>query len=111
VISTLIIVCIALSEEIRMHRQQGEAYERYRQRAPFLVPIPGFLSRLFSAPLRLVLGKEWPETNWDLVCTLAIYLVVIALLSLPFVLLDWPPGGGWMGWPARLSPGQGAGGL
>jgi protein-S-isoprenylcysteine O-methyltransferase Ste14 len=111
VVSTLIIVCIALSEEIRMRREQGEAYERYRHQAPFLVPLPRFLSRLFSAPLRLVLGKAWPETNWDLVWTFAIYLAVIAGLSLPFVLLDWPPGGGWMGWPARLSPGAGAGDL
>ena len=103
VISSLFIVCIALSEEVRMRREQGEAYERYRRRAPFLVPLPRTLSRLFSAPLRLILGKAWPETTWDLVWTFAIYLAVIALLSLPFVLLDWPPGGGWMSWPGCMT--------
>jgi protein-S-isoprenylcysteine O-methyltransferase Ste14 len=101
VISTLIIVSIALSEEIHMRRAQGQEYERYSHRAPFLVPLPESLSRLFSAPLRLVLGKEWPETNRDLVWTFAIYLVVIAFLSVPFVVLDWPPGGGWADWPSR----------
>jgi protein-S-isoprenylcysteine O-methyltransferase Ste14 len=100
VISTLIIVCIALSEEMRMCREQGQEYESYSRRAPFLVPLPRFLSRLFSSPLRLVLRKEWPETNWDLVWSFAIYLAAIACLSLPFVLLDWPPGGGWMDWPS-----------
>jgi len=99
VISTLIIVCIALSEEIRMRWQHGQEYERYSSRAPFMLPLPGFLSRMISAPFRLVLRKDRPETGWDLVWTFAIYLTVIALLSLPFVMLDWPPSGGWMNWP------------
>jgi hypothetical protein len=25
---------------------------------------------------------------------------VVALLSLPFVLFDWPPGSGWTHWPS-----------
>ena len=98
VISTLIIVCIALSEEIRMRRLHGQEYERYSSRAPFLFPLRPFLSRAISAPFQLVLRKAGPQTGWDLVWAFAIYLTVIALLSLPFVLLDWPPGG-WMTWP------------
>jgi len=99
VISTLIIVCIALSEEIRMRRQRGQEYERYSSSAPFMLPLPRFLSRMISAPFRLILRKDRPETNWDLVGIFVIYLAVIVLLSLPFVVLDWPPGGGWMDWP------------
>jgi protein-S-isoprenylcysteine O-methyltransferase Ste14 len=99
VISTLIIICIALSEEIRMRRQQGQAYERYSSRAPFLLPLPNLLSWAISAPSRLVLRKERPETGWDLVWTFVIYLVVVALLSLPFVILHWPPDKGWTTWP------------
>ena len=87
VISTLIIICIALSEEIRMRRQHGQEYERYSSRAPFMLPLPGFLSRMISAPFRLVLRKGRPETGWDLVWTFAIYLTVIALLSLPFLIM------------------------
>jgi protein-S-isoprenylcysteine O-methyltransferase Ste14 len=98
VISTLIIVCIALSEEIRMRREHGQEYERYSSRAPFMLPLPGFLSKLISVPLRL-LRKERPETGWDLVWTFAIYLTLIVLLSLPFVVFGWPSGGGWMAWP------------
>jgi hypothetical protein len=99
VVSSLIIVCIALSEEIHMRRQQGEEYEDYSEGAPFLVPLPGFLSRVISAPFRLVRGKQRPETGWDLVWTFAIYLSLICLLSLPFVLLNWPAGGVWATWP------------
>jgi protein-S-isoprenylcysteine O-methyltransferase Ste14 len=99
VISTLIIMCIALSEEIHMRRQRDEEYERYSSCAPFMVPLPGFLSRAISAPLRLVLGRQRPETGWDLVWTFAVYLGIAALLSLPFLALDWPTGGSWVNWP------------
>jgi protein-S-isoprenylcysteine O-methyltransferase Ste14 len=99
VISTLIIVCIALAEEVRMRRDHGQDYEAYSQRAPFLLPLPRFVSRAASAPLRLVLGKAWPASNWELVGTFAVYLAVIALLSLPFVVFGWPAGG-WAAWPA-----------
>jgi protein-S-isoprenylcysteine O-methyltransferase Ste14 len=99
VISSLIIVCIALSEEVRMRRQHGQTYEQYRARAPFMLPLPGSLSRAISAPFRIIRRKDAPETGWDLVWVFAIYLAILALLSLPFVLLDWPPSGGWMEWP------------
>jgi protein-S-isoprenylcysteine O-methyltransferase Ste14 len=99
VVSTLIIICIALSEEVRMRHQRGEEYERYCNGAPFMLPLPGCLSRVISAPFQLVRRKERPETGWDLVWTFVIYLPIICLLSLPFVVLDWPPGGGWAKWP------------
>jgi protein-S-isoprenylcysteine O-methyltransferase Ste14 len=99
VVSTLIIICIALSEEILMRRQRGEEYARYSSRAPFMLPLPGFLERVISAPYRLIRGKERPDTRCDLIWTFAIYLSVICLLSLPFVVLDWPTGGGWVNWP------------
>jgi protein-S-isoprenylcysteine O-methyltransferase Ste14 len=99
VVSGLIIVCIALSEEMGMRRQHGAVYERYSRRAPFMLPLPGWLSRAISTPFRLVRGKERPETGWDLVWTFAIYLPLICLLSLPFLVLDWPGGAGWVTWP------------
>jgi protein-S-isoprenylcysteine O-methyltransferase Ste14 len=99
-VSSLIIVCIALSEEVHMSREYGEEYQNYWTRAPFLLPLPGFVSKWINAPLRLILRKGWPDRRWDLVWTFVIYLTVIVLLSLPFLILDWPPGGGWMDWPA-----------
>jgi protein-S-isoprenylcysteine O-methyltransferase Ste14 len=98
VISTLIIVCVALSEEVHMHRQHGQSYADYSDRAPFMLPLPGFLSRVISIPFSLIRKKAKPVTRWDLVWIFGIYLVVTMVLSLPFVLLDWPPSG-WMNWP------------
>lgn len=87
VISTLIILCIALSEEMRMRRQRGLEYEGYCRHTPFLLPLPRFLTRAISMPFRLVVKKDRPETRLDLVWTFAIYLALVALLSVPFVIL------------------------
>jgi protein-S-isoprenylcysteine O-methyltransferase Ste14 len=98
VISTLIIICVALSEEIRMRRKYNQGYEHYSRQAPFLFPIPGFFSGVISMPFRQIIQKNKPETRWDLLWTFLVYLAVIMLLSLPFILLDWPPAG-WKQWP------------
>lgn len=98
VISTLIILCVALSEEVYMRSQHGQEYARYSSQAPFIFPIPGYLTRAISAPFRVILRKGKVETTQDVLLTFVIYLVVIMLFSLPFVLLEWPPSG-WMNWP------------
>ena len=99
VVSTLIILCVALSEEIRMHREHSQEYMRYCNQAPFMLPLPRWFSRAISAPLKHTLRKDHPENGWDLAWTFFIYLGIVMALSLPFVLLDWPPGDGWMIWP------------
>jgi hypothetical protein len=98
-ISTLIIICVALSEEIRMRHQQGEAYDDYSGGTPFMLPLPAWLSRAIAAPFRVIRGKRRPETGWDLVWTFAIYLPLVCLLSVPFLILDLPVTGGWVTWP------------
>ena len=98
-ISTLIIVCVALSEESQMQRAQGETYDSYRHRAPFMLPLPGFLNTLFAAPLHAVLGKDQPKTGWELLLTFVVYGALVAALSLPFVVFAWPNGGSWVTWP------------
>jgi protein-S-isoprenylcysteine O-methyltransferase Ste14 len=99
VLSTLIIICVALSEENRMLSEDGEDYARYSSSAPFLVPLPAIVARVSSAPFKLIRGRERPETGLDLACVFAIYLVVVCVLSLPFVVLGWPAPGGWAKWP------------
>lgn len=98
-ISSLIIACVALGEELKMSKERGEEYEAYRISAPFMLPLPGFISRVVSAPMRLVLRKKHPENGRDLIITSVVYLAIFVLLSLPFVLLNWPPHLGWSDWP------------
>ena len=100
VISTLLIICVALSEEIHMRQEYSQEYAQYSSQAPFMFPLPGFLSRTIGTPFRLILRKDRIETRLDLLWTFVIYLAAIMLLSLPFVILAWPPGG-WMNWPLQ----------
>jgi protein-S-isoprenylcysteine O-methyltransferase Ste14 len=101
-LTSLIIVCIALAEENRMRKEDSERYLQYTAGAPFMFPIPKFVSTAITFPMRLVLKKDRPETGKELVATFAVYATLLILLSLPFVLLDWPQGIGWSGWPGYM---------
>jgi protein-S-isoprenylcysteine O-methyltransferase Ste14 len=99
-ISTLVIVGVALGEEIQMGRERGQEYEAYRARAPFMLPLPKIVSTVITAPLRILLKKDRPENRKELFATFVIYAAILVLLSLPFVLLDWPSVYGWSDWPS-----------
>ena len=99
VLSTLIILCVALSEEIQMRREHDRTYDQYCRKVPFLLPLPGLLCAWIAAPVRILLRKDAPENGRDVVAIFLIYLVLVMVLSLPFILLEWPSGGGWMQWP------------
>ncbi len=89
-VASLILVCVALREEITMRGKLHVSYEEHLSRTPFLFPLPEVLSRVFSAPMRLSIRKQWPTTRRDVVVVFAVYSGLLILLSLPFVLLDWP---------------------
>jgi hypothetical protein len=96
-ISALIIVCISIKEEITMVNFDI-AYTTYRKNTPFMLPIPKFLSDKLSAH-REFLFKNGQMVNLKILLLFVFYLIFLILLSLPFYLLDYPPGLGWMTWP------------
>ncbi|MFC1874953.1 methyltransferase family protein [Chloroflexota bacterium] len=98
-LTSLIIICIALAEEINMSKRDSEGYSRYKASAPFMFNIPRFVSTVITAPIRILFKKNQPKTGKELVATFTVYTVILILLSLPFVLLNWPPGLGWSVWP------------
>jgi protein-S-isoprenylcysteine O-methyltransferase Ste14 len=83
-LSTMVIVAVALVEELHMRERYGEAWERYRRSAPFLVPLPRFLRRLFAAPFRLLFGKEWPDRTREVVVVVGLYTMLLMGCSLLF---------------------------
>jgi len=99
VLSTLVIVCMALGEEIHMRQAYPQDYARYRGDTPFLLPLPRFLHKWLAAPLRWIIKKDHPETQRDLLWTFLIYLGLVLAISLPFAVLGWPEARGWMDWP------------
>jgi protein-S-isoprenylcysteine O-methyltransferase Ste14 len=101
-LTSLVVICIALAEENRMRKEDSERYLQYTASAPFMFPIPKSVGAALTFPIRLVLKKNRPETGKELLATFAVYAALLILLSLPFVLLDWPPGIGWSSWPGYI---------
>jgi len=98
-ISALVMVCVALKEEIEMTRRHGEKYLEYQSSAPFMLPLPKLISSIAAAPIRRICRKSLPETGKEIGCTFLVYTAILTVLSLPFLLLNWPPGLGWYSWP------------
>jgi hypothetical protein len=103
-ISTLIVICIALSEEVDMIQRDKNVYLEYKDSAPFMLPVHRSLSRLFNAPVRLILKKEQPESRKEIVLTFGIYFLTLVFLSLPFLVLRWVPGQMLGAWPYNIWP-------
>jgi protein-S-isoprenylcysteine O-methyltransferase Ste14 len=76
-ISTMVIIGVALVEELNMKRRYGEAYETYRRSAPFLFPVPRFVERLFAAPFRLLFAKPQPDRKREVLAVVTLYTVLL----------------------------------
>lgn len=80
-ISTLVIIGVALVEELDMRRRHGPAYEAYRRSAPFLCPLPRIVTRLLSLPSRLLFRTRRPERKREVVALLAVWGIVLVAFS------------------------------
>ncbi len=80
-LATMIIIGIALLEERKMKQEYGNSYESYRQRAPFLFPLPRAVRKIFSLPLRLVFRKEYPDRKREIVAVVTFYTLLCIFLS------------------------------
>lgn len=81
ILSALVIIGVALFEELKMRKVDGPAYKRFQERTPFLFPLPGFVSRLLKWPLRLIFQKNQFKRKREILVFLLIYLVIIMGLS------------------------------
>jgi protein-S-isoprenylcysteine O-methyltransferase Ste14 len=103
-LSTLIIVGVAMIEEIKMAEIEGEAYTTFRDRTPFLVPLPSWLKTTIAAPIRLVIRRPWPVNGVQVAAVIGVYAAILILASIPFTIFDWPPRIGWWGFPFNVWP-------
>jgi len=87
VVSTMIIIGVALHEEIDMLRLYGKKYEEYQKRTPFLVPLPRSLLKVLLAPSKII-TKNQPRNSKEILAVLAIYTAIIFLLSYIFISLS-----------------------
>lgn len=81
-LSALIIIGIALFEEIMMSNKFPEEYAEYRKRTSFLIPLPKFIKTLFTYPMRLLFKKDLPENRREIITLLIYYGIIIIVISL-----------------------------
>ena len=103
-VTTLAVIGVAMIEELRMARSEGEVYEEFKRRTPFLMPLPSWLASVISAPMRLVLRRPWPENGRQVAAVVGFYAVILIAASVPFTIFDWPPRIGWWGFPYDVWP-------
>jgi protein-S-isoprenylcysteine O-methyltransferase Ste14 len=76
-LSTLVIIGVAMMEELHMRKRHGEEYENYRRSAPFLFPVPKFIERAFAFPTRLFFKKEEPNRKREVAIVVGLYAVLL----------------------------------
>lgn len=88
ILSSLLIICIALREEIETNDTHGEEYKAYRKQTPFFLPFPRVLRVVITAPVQLLLEKTFPESKRETTYIFGLYFVIALLLSLPLFIMD-----------------------
>jgi protein-S-isoprenylcysteine O-methyltransferase Ste14 len=91
-VSTMVIVGVALLEEVSMRRERGNEYEAYAARTPFMFPLPGLVSSAVALPMRLVLRKKRPERGAEVAAVVLLYLILLMLASWLVRARGLPPG-------------------
>lgn len=96
-LSALIIVCLALKEEMTMLESHGGKYSQYREIVLFFFPLPSFVSKAVKIPARLLIGKAYPENKRGVLYLFVIYGLILVGVSSIFPLSGWPTAYGGCG--------------
>jgi protein-S-isoprenylcysteine O-methyltransferase Ste14 len=97
-LSTMVIIGVAMLEELHMSRRHPEAYERYRRSAPFLFPLPAFIARLFALSSRILFKRDRPERSREVALVVSLYAMILMAASAFFY------GGGMRSIASRVLP-------
>lgn len=86
-ISTVIVIGVAMMEEIEMAKKYGEKYEEYRRKTPFLIPLPKPLAKAVTMPMKLL--RRYPPKNLkSITLTILLYTLIIIAVSWPLLVLN-----------------------
>jgi protein-S-isoprenylcysteine O-methyltransferase Ste14 len=80
-ISTMVIIGVAMLEELAMQHRYGESYEGYRKKTPFFFPLPAGVVRLLNWPFRLFFGKERPDRAREVALVVSVHTLLLIGLS------------------------------
>ncbi|MEM0340307.1 MAG: hypothetical protein QXN05_04795 [Acidilobaceae archaeon] len=82
----MLIIGIALFEEIEMRKKYGEKYEEYCRKTPFMIPLPGILAKVIRAPLRFTEGHL--RSKKEIAFVIILYTTILIMLSYVLMLMS-----------------------
>lgn len=81
-ITVMIILSVALTEEIKLKSKLGSVYVQYAEHTPFIIPTPRVLKDIVTYPTRILIGKEMPATRKEVLAIVCVYLTLVMFISL-----------------------------
>ncbi|MEM2078962.1 MAG: DUF1295 domain-containing protein [Thermosphaera sp.] len=81
-ITTMLIITIALLEEVKLRRELSTKYLEYAGQTPFMIPLPRPILKILAHSSRKITGREFPETRSDVFKAMLAYSALIMLVSL-----------------------------
>jgi len=81
-VSSLILVGLALVEEINLRLDDGLNYVEYAKRVSFMFPLPRLVRRVVSTPFRIIWGSDCPENLRMVFKTLVLIFLIVSLPEL-----------------------------
>lgn len=80
-VAVSIVLGVALIEEIELRRRLGVEYLRYAEQTPFIMLVPKVLSNVITYPVRILIGKEMPESRAEVAVVMFFYLLIAVITS------------------------------
>lgn len=84
-IQTLVVLVVAEWEEMFMEKEYGEKYIQYREKTPFLLPLPNIISRLFRYPSSII-ERHGRKLRY-IILSQVVNLIIIIAVSSAFIFL------------------------
>jgi hypothetical protein len=84
-VATMIIIAICMIEELSMREKYGSEYDQYREKTPFLFPLPKWIKKIFKAPVKLITKSRYPQNRKQIAGIILTYTLLLMSVSLIWV--------------------------
>ncbi|MFX0171609.1 MAG: hypothetical protein ACFE9L_06795 [Candidatus Hodarchaeota archaeon] len=89
-IAAMCVLSMAIREENRLLAKADAQYINWRAHTPFMMPLPTQVTNLIRWLVKLLIRKEWPESDKEILFIVFIYSMILILLSLPIIIVCYP---------------------
>ena len=89
----IVIICIALIEEVNMKKGAGNMYEDFAKKTTFLIPLPKKIQWFFMWPHWILFGKNQIQRKREAIVLCGFHMIILMALSYVYIGLFVPTKG------------------